>query len=86
MLAAPEPDDPQDGVVANEYKTDYEKWKRTEQYDSEICNKETLSPLPEDLSHRSLAPAVEDFTEVLAELTATSSDLIQVPSHLLFGR
>jgi ubiquitin-conjugating enzyme (huntingtin interacting protein 2) len=29
LLAAPEPDNPQDDVVANEYKSDHEKWKRT---------------------------------------------------------
>jgi ubiquitin-conjugating enzyme (huntingtin interacting protein 2) len=52
LLAAPEPDDPQDGVVANEYKTDNEKWKRTaklwtEQYASEKGDKEALAPLLE---------------------------------------
>ena len=29
LLAAPEPSDPQDGVVAKEYTSDFEKWKRT---------------------------------------------------------
>jgi ubiquitin-protein ligase len=29
LLAAPEPSDPQDGDVAKEYTSDFEKWKRT---------------------------------------------------------
>jgi ubiquitin-conjugating enzyme (huntingtin interacting protein 2) len=52
LLAAPEPDDPQDGVVANEYKKDYEKWKRTaklwtEQYALESSDTQALAPLLE---------------------------------------
>ena len=52
LLAAPEPDDPQDGVVAKEYKTDFEKWKRTaklwtEQYAMESSDTQVLAPLLE---------------------------------------
>lgn len=52
LLAAPEPDDPQDGVVANEYKTDFEKWKRTaklwtDQYAMADGDTQALAPLLE---------------------------------------
>lgn len=36
LLAAPEPDDPQDAVVANQYKTDREGFKQTAKYWTEI--------------------------------------------------
>jgi ubiquitin-conjugating enzyme (huntingtin interacting protein 2) len=52
LLAAPEPDDPQDAQVANEYKSDFEKWKRTaklwtEQYAMGTADTQILAPLLE---------------------------------------
>jgi ubiquitin-conjugating enzyme (huntingtin interacting protein 2) len=52
LLAAPEPSDPQDGVVAKEYTSDFEKWKRTarlwtEQYAMASSDTQVLAPLLE---------------------------------------
>jgi len=52
LLAAPEPDDPQDGVVAKEYLGDFEKWKKTarlwtEQYAMASADTQILAPLLE---------------------------------------
>ena len=52
LLAAPEPSDPQDGVVAKECTSDFEKWKRTarlwtEQYAMASSDTQVLAPLLE---------------------------------------
>ena len=87
MLAAPEPDDPQDGVVANEYKTDNEKWKRTaklwtEQYASEKGDKEALAPLLEmGFSEDQVLPNLSN-SKILLKLRC--SVLVLLPILLLY--
>lgn len=78
LLAAPEPDDPQDGVVANEYKSDHEKWKKTaklwtQQYALESSDTQALAPLlemgfTEDQARKALCDAGGDMQAAVEKL------------------
>mmetsp|Transcript_36283 Transcript_36283/g.53249 ORF Transcript_36283/g.53249 Transcript_36283/m.53249 type:complete len:191 (-) Transcript_36283:702-1274(-) len=78
LLAAPEPDDPQDGVVANEYKSDFEKWKKTaklwtQQYALESGDTQALAPLlemgfTEEQARKALCDAGGDMAAAVDKL------------------
>jgi ubiquitin-conjugating enzyme (huntingtin interacting protein 2) len=50
LMGNPEPSSPQDAEVANQYTSDYELWKKTARYWSDLYAKGTVSC--RDVAHR----------------------------------
>ena len=85
LLAAPEPDDPQDAEVASQYKRAHKEWVATAKYWTEIYASPKTAAASSDDKVATLVSMGFDAAAATAALAAKGGDVERALEHLFAG-